>query len=1591
MALDTNLSGNPYFDDYTPESNFHRVLFRPATAVQTRELNELQSIMQDQLDKFGRHIFREGSVIEGCAFSFDREYDYVKLTDAYSNGTVITASDLVGKIVRNSNGLEALVVNSISGLQSLAPDLNTIYVKYKNSAVYANGVYQKLFDPDEIVSVYSTANVLISTVTVASNTADANVGAPIGRGYGFSTTEGTIFSKGFFVRVEPQSLIVEKYSQNPNNVSIGFYVDEDIITPEANTNLLDNAAGAKNYTAPGAHRLKLIPNLVKRTTSDTSNTVSFFSLVDFKEGYPVSVKRDAQYAALAKELARRTFEESGDYVVNPFIVTTELKNANDADYSTHLNVVTTTGVAYVKGHRVEFINKNFESLRRGTDTSIIENQQITTTFGQYVEVDDFCGEFNVDEVQQIELHNVAKSAVTDGTFLSTGYSSGTRIGTAYVKGVKFASGTPGTPDGKYYVYLFNIEMNFGYSFKDIRSLIAYDGGLKGVADVILSYDAASDSNIAKLQDTKKPTLLYSLGRKSVSENGFDNMSYTYRNKTTGTMLANGSISITIPAVVGSGSETFPYTGDLSNSQKESFIMVPTTTGYSENKTGTVSYSSAANTVTGTSTRFTNQYNVGDYIYLNGTTLKRIDFIANNTSMRVDSNVGATGSGTIHQKAFVAGCPIPMSNSASRTISANSTQATLSLGEVANATFNVTIYHPIYRSGTVPIKKNINKKRYVKIDCSNNAAGSNGPWSLGLPDVLKVNAIYVGSEGSYSNTGTDYLSSFTLDNGQRDNYYGLAKISVKPDASVRINDNSTILVELDHFTYDQSQGVGFFNANSYPIDDANTSNTTAITTLEIPLFRSSIGTYDLRSVVDFRTFAQNTAVSNTSVTNATINPSNVLTISTLASGSYLPEPDSSMYSDVTYYLPRIDKVALTTDGYLKIIEGVSSFNPVTPDDQLDSMTIAIVSVPPYPSLPPKESASYGRFDYSTNVKISQQRRWRMKDISGIDNRIKRLEYYTSLSLLEKSAQDLLVRSDTTGQNRFKNGFLVDPFNDHMIGNTLHPQYRIAVDPVKSEIRPYFAMFRNEYHFTSGSGCSRYGDLIMLDNSIESTPFISQKYSTKYRYVREGNIGTFSGKIQLYPEADLDPDITTAPQILNTYDATAPWEKIDAAWGTNWGSWETVSQDLSAKVIINEQAMGTELISSETAADGTITDTYLDETLSMVEYTNTLNQTRTGTDLIVNENTNSYDLGTFVNNITILPYIKSNTITFKATGLRPNTKFYAFFDDVPVTSYCSPAKDATHAAIDSYIATDSSSQREVEKVSGALNLFGYIGETDLISDQNGVLWGKFKIPENYFRSLQLEFMLLDVEDPSTTDGLLTSKATATYYANRTGFSTQNTTLNIREPIISHETKYDSQSLEFRTYDTMISSSISRTVTPPPPPPPQPAGDACGCGSIICTELYRLGLMDRDTYLADEAFGAHLRNVDPDVYYGYLKWANHVVSWMRGDNPNVMFWIRDEKKRREIETNLTIKITHRIATPWAEHMQYLMGGREKDNLVGKVIMGIGRPISKLLNKLPKFGKEKASKPVSYLMIGLFMMLYYMSKVFGDKVGFPKEINKA
>lgn len=118
--------------------------------------------------------------------------------------------------------------------------------------------------------------------------------------------------------------------------------------------------------------------------------------------------------------------------------------------------------------------------------------------------------------------------------------------------------------------------------------------------------------------------------------------------------------------------------------------------------------------------------------------------------------------------------------------------------------------------------------------------------------------------------------------------------------------------------------------------------------------------------------------------------------------------------------------------------------------------------------------------------------------------------------------------------------------------------------------------------------------------------------------------------------------------------------------------------------------------------------------------------------------------------------------------------------------------------------------------------------------------------------------------------------------------------------------------------------------------------GGGKIICTKLYELGLMDKEIYEADQAFGAKLVSVRPDIYNGYRAWAEIVVDWMDGNGPNMMPWL-PEQRRREITQRWSTSWAQEIATPWAEEMAYQMGQRTTGNVTGKAIMAIGTPICK------------------------------------------------
>ena len=131
MAL--NLNASPYYDDFSGAKNFHRVLFKPGVAVQARELTQLQSILQDQLDKGFGFMIQDGAVVTGCAEQIvERHWVKIKDTDASSAAVDnATLKNYKGDtLTGGTSGLTAVIANTETGTEGAAPVTKQLYFNY---------------------------------------------------------------------------------------------------------------------------------------------------------------------------------------------------------------------------------------------------------------------------------------------------------------------------------------------------------------------------------------------------------------------------------------------------------------------------------------------------------------------------------------------------------------------------------------------------------------------------------------------------------------------------------------------------------------------------------------------------------------------------------------------------------------------------------------------------------------------------------------------------------------------------------------------------------------------------------------------------------------------------------------------------------------------------------------------------------------------------------------------------------------------------------------------------------------------------------------------------------------------------------------------------------------------------------------------------------------------------------------------------------------------------------------------------------------------------------------------------------------------
>ena len=134
MAQNTNLNVTPYYDDFDKDKNFYKVLFRPGFPIQARELTTMQSVLQNQIENVGQHLFKDGAMVIPGQVGYDLGVDAIMLQESFLGADVeLYRTQLNGRIIEGlTTGVKAKVLFSISDAESDKGYI-TLYIKYIES------------------------------------------------------------------------------------------------------------------------------------------------------------------------------------------------------------------------------------------------------------------------------------------------------------------------------------------------------------------------------------------------------------------------------------------------------------------------------------------------------------------------------------------------------------------------------------------------------------------------------------------------------------------------------------------------------------------------------------------------------------------------------------------------------------------------------------------------------------------------------------------------------------------------------------------------------------------------------------------------------------------------------------------------------------------------------------------------------------------------------------------------------------------------------------------------------------------------------------------------------------------------------------------------------------------------------------------------------------------------------------------------------------------------------------------------------------------------------------------------------------------
>jgi hypothetical protein len=1289
MAI--NFNTEPYYDDFDEGKKFYRILYRPSYAVQARELTQMQTILQNQISRFGDHVFKEGAMVIPGQASIDTDIGYVKLESAYSSVQTDTViENLVGLTIENATGLQAEVIYYS---KSSGADPATLFVRYKNSGTSTT---EKVFAAGDVISDVDT------TYTVQALASD-----PVGKGSIATIELGVYYIKGHFVLVEPQTIILDKYTNTPS-YRIGLLCEESIVTAEEDETLFDNAQNSFNYAAPGAHRYSITATLTKLTEVSTADT-DFIELLRTGDGQVKREVRRTEYSVLEETFARRTYDESGNYTVKNFeidireyrdnnrgawassrvyltgdVVTNSgniyvARNSATSSSSTppthtagavydgpgntgvqweyttspyynrgiyapgnsdtllqnqtaeaKLAVGLEPGKAYVQGYEIEKISTEYVPVEKSREYVQVENAYIPSTVGNYLLVTNVNSLPPVDTFGEVTLYDRLTSSV------GTAPASATAVGTARVRLLEWHNGTIGTQTAIYKLGLFDIKMNGTYDFnRKVKSAF---------------FNVSSDANLSFSADIE-PVLTRLIGSATAS---------------------------------------------------------------------------SSTTITGNGTSFQTDFIVGDVVSFGGTK-RRITAIASQVSMTVDSSITITGSTidrvsteikepehtslifplpyyaikdvrsallandtvyTVYEKftgtATVSGSPqLTVSTASGNMASAAETDnyivvdndstaggaivlptgitpsgssVTFDLGSTYSGR-SMMVIAAVNKSGAVLTEKSKTLVSSATTTFTTQATAQNSTLLLGFADGYRLISVKMKS-GTFASPGATYSidisDRYDFDSGQRSTHYDQARLVLKnsyapPEAPIEVT--------FDYFTHSTGD---YFTVNSYPAN---------VDYKAIPYFQGQA----LRDCIDFR---------------PRIDDAGTTFSGTGSSASLMPKRGIDIVTDFTYYLARKSKVAVDFGGNFFAVDGVSSLNPGEPLDPALGLVLYNLSLEPYTFGTNSNNIQVGRID---------NKRYTMRDIGKLEKRIDNLEYYTSLSLLEQQTESLDI-IDSNGDSRFKNGFIVDGFTGHNTGDSLSPDYICSIDMERAELRPFYSMNNINLLEKNSSDSARassnyklYGDVITLP-LVEHVALITQPYASRLENINPFAVFTFLGDVKINPSSDDWFEVDRRPDLVidieGNYSTIKNLAERRGVLGTVWNAWQnswtgsSVNTGRTQFTFGNNWASGrgdVRLSQAEVRARFGIAEWGAARQITVESTATQVGQSRTGVKTSLVTKIDRQVVGDRVLSTAAIPYIRSRNILIQVQKLKPGTRFYPFFDNISIASYCTPASKITYTPV------------------------------------------------------------------------------------------------------------------------------------------------------------------------------------------------------------------------------------------------------------------------------------------------------------------------